>query len=142
MKKIYFILSFLTLTLMASAQDDIQPTKKQQDIEALRVAFISRELELTPEEAQKFWPLYNQYTRELNNTVRDDQDVLDRDEKVLNLRKRYKDQFVKVLGTERMNRLFGAEGRFRKVLIKAIQARRQNRLMNRPMMRRNAPMNR
>ena len=136
MKNLYFILAFVSITGMARSQEEIQPNnKKQQDIDALKVAFISKELELTPDEAQQFWPLYNQYSKELKTTVKDDQDILDRDEKVLNLRKRYKDQFVKVLGTQRMNRMYGAEGRFRRVLIKAMQMRRQNRV-NRPMMRR------
>lgn len=30
-------------------------------IKALRVAFISDRLDLSPEEAQKFWPIFNQY---------------------------------------------------------------------------------
>ena len=138
MKKIYLILIFVAVGCFAKAQE-LQPSeKKQQDIEALKVAFISKELELTPDEAQKFWPLYNQYSKELNTTVNQDQDILDRDEKVLNLRKRYKDQFIKVLGAQRMNRMFGAEGRFRQLLIKAIRRQRQfqqNR-PNRPMLRR------
>ena len=73
MKKLYFILSLILLTTVnqVRAQEIDQNEKKQQDIESLKVAFISRELELTPEEAQKFWPLYNQYSKELKVTVKD-----------------------------------------------------------------------
>ncbi len=113
--------------------------QKQQNIEALKVAFISKELELTPAEAEKFWPVYNQYSKELKALKvpsSDEVDVLDRDEKVLNLRKSYKDQFTKLLGAQRMNRLYGAEGRFRQVLIKAIKQRRAAQQI-RPRMRRN-----
>lgn len=135
MKKLYLIVTLLCSTTFIHAQDTEQPgDKKQQDIEALKVAFISKELELSPEDAQKFWPLYNQYSKELNTLVKDDQDVLDRDEKVLNLRKRYKEQFVKILGVQRMNRLYGSEGRFRKLLIKAIRRQQMNR-PNRPFRR-------
>jgi hypothetical protein len=136
MKKLYFILSFVFLTTLANAQDNQPPTQKtQQDIEALKVAFISRELDLTPDEAQKFWPVYNQYSKEFNAAVKDNHDVLDRDEKVLNIRKKYRDQFARLLGQDRMNRMFGAEGRFHKLLIKAM--RKQNgSQQNRPMMNR------
>lgn len=125
MKKLYLLVAFAGISFFAGAQETLPTEKKQQDIEALKVAFISKELELTPDEAQKFWPVYNQYAKELRSTIKDDADVLDRDEKVLNLRKRYKDQFTKVLGQERMNRVFNSEGRFRQLLIKSMRNQNQ-----------------
>ncbi|MEO6729961.1 MAG: hypothetical protein ABIN01_02005 [Ferruginibacter sp.] len=136
MKKLYFLMAFISISGFAIAQDDLPSEKKQQDIEALKVAFISKELDLTPDEAQKFWPVYNQYAKELKTTIKDDADVLDRDEKVLNLRKRYKDQFTKILGEQRMNRIFNAEGRFRQLLIKSMRNQNQ-RKANRPLQRKN-----
>lgn len=139
MKKLLLIFSVFFCLQTAIAQEDANqlPEKKQQNIEALKVAFISRELELTPEEAQKFWPVYNQYSKELNTTFEKGNDnVLDRDEKVLNLRKRYKDQFSKVLGDQRVNRMFGAETRFRQLLIKAMRNQQKPRQMDRPLLRR------
>ena len=127
MKKLYLLMTFAGITFFAGAQETLPTEKKQQDIEALKVAFISKELELTPDEAQKFWPVYNQYAKELRSTIKDDADVLDRDEKVLNLRKRYKDQFTKVLGQERMNRVFNSEGRFRQLLIKSMRNQNQRK---------------
>ena len=127
MKKLYLLMAFAGITFFADAQETLPTEKKQQDIEALKVAFISKELELTPDEAQKFWPVYNQYAKELRSTIKDDADVLDRDEKVLNLRKRYKDQFTKVLGQERMNRVFNSEGRFRQLLIKSMRNQNQGK---------------
>ena len=120
---LFFLLS---CTINSWAQGDVnQPDpKKERDIEALKVAYLSRELELSPEEAQRFWPLYNQYSREMRSAVTDDQDILDRDEKVLNLRKRYRDEFGRVLGPQRVNRMYGAEGRFRQLLLKQIRQQR------------------
>ena len=147
MKKIYLIILFAAVATFVKAQAPEQPPpqvseQKQQDIEALKVAFISKELELTPTEAEKFWPVYNQYSKELkglNIAANSNDDVLDRDEKVLNLRKRYKEQFTKLLGPQRLNRMFGAEGRFHQLLIKAIK--RQQRIRgvqgNRPLLRKN-----
>jgi len=131
MKKIYFILLLTISTLAGKAQEIESSEKMQQDIDALKVAFISRELELTPDEAQAFWPLYNQYSKELKSTVKEDMDPLDRDEKVLNLRKRYREQFVKVLGNQRIKKMYGTENRFRQLLIKAMRNQKQNRV-NRP----------
>ena len=141
MKKVYMVLSFICMGIIANAQDaapDVSE-KKQQDIQALKAAFITKELDLTPDEAQKFWPVYNQYEKEITTVVKDNtnDDALDREEKVLNIRKKYKGQFSKVLGNQqRMNRLFNAEGKFRKVLIRALQQRQMKRAMkNRPALR-------
>lgn len=142
MKKLYLLLSFICLTAIVHAQDAPEATpdvseKKQQDIQALKAAFITKELDLTPDEAQKFWPVYNQYEKEMD-VVKikkgDDVDVIDQQQKVLDIRKKYKDQFTKVLGNQqRMNRLFNAEGKFRKILIRAMQQRQMKRAAkNRP----------
>jgi Spy/CpxP family protein refolding chaperone len=138
MKKLYIILTFLMVSFFAKAQEEQPPVseqKQQEKIEALKVAFITKELDLTPDEAQKFWPVYNQYSKELKNTIKDNEDVIDRDEKVVNLRKRYKDQFTKVLGPDRMNRMFNAERDFRQLLIKSLRRQRQKANMDRPLIR-------
>ena len=137
MKKLYLILAIIFTGLASNAQQP-EPQlegKKEQDIEALKVAFISKELELTPEEAQQFWPVYNQYSNELKTAVKAEDDIIERDEKVLNLRKRYRERFIKILGQQRMNRMFGAEANFRKLLIKAIRKQRQLRHQNKPLKR-------
>lgn len=53
-KLIFFIL-FLTSFSLAQAQ------QKRERIKALKVAYITEELNLTSDEAAKFWPLYNAY---------------------------------------------------------------------------------
>ena len=136
MKKLYILSILICIVAFAKAQEEIPSEKRQQDIEALKVAFLSRELELTPDEAQKFWPVYNQYSKELKTIIKDEVDVLPRDEKVLNLRKRYRDQFSNILGQQRMNRIFNAEGRFRQLLIKSMRNQSQRNRANRPFPRR------
>jgi len=126
MKKFYLLLVLVSITAFVKAHDEaVNTEKKQQGIDALKVAFISRELDLTPDEAQKFWPIYNQYAKDLKNTISRGNDALDRDEKVLNLRKSYKDQFSNVLGQQRMNKIYNAEGRFRDLLIKSMRNQNQ-----------------
>jgi Spy/CpxP family protein refolding chaperone len=43
---------------------------KGEKIEALRIAFITQELQLTPQEAQKFWPVYKPIPRRYENAAR------------------------------------------------------------------------
>jgi Spy/CpxP family protein refolding chaperone len=145
MKKLYLILSFVCTAAIAAAQDAPAPEmseKKQQDIEALKAAFITKELELTPDEAKQFWPVYDQYDKEmrevLKNNKSEDVDVVEKDQKVIDVKKKYKERFTKVLGNQgRTNRLFTAEGKFRKILIRALQQRQMKRNMRRPGLRNN-----
>ncbi len=55
-KKIFLIL-FILLSIHAFAQPNF--FEKREQIKALKVGFITTELALTPEEASRFWPLYN-----------------------------------------------------------------------------------
>jgi hypothetical protein len=133
MKKLYLILSFVCINALAFAQDATEqemPEKKQQDIQALKVAFITKELELTPDEAEKFWPVYNQYDKEMETASKPNPNIIEREEKILNV--------TKVLGSQqRMNRLFNAQDKFRKLLIRALQQRQMKRAMKRPGLRNN-----
>ena len=57
MKKIFTLLFvFGYLTMMAQANDRLERIK------AFKVAFITEKLDLTPKEAQGFWPIYNKYS--------------------------------------------------------------------------------
>lgn len=56
MKRLY-IAAFLLLIAVAAANG--QPNRHER-IKAEKIAFITDELNLTPEEAQIFWPVYNQ----------------------------------------------------------------------------------
>ncbi|MBR2063990.1 MAG: hypothetical protein IJ971_04775 [Bacteroidales bacterium] len=81
MKKIIYI-SLTAVILFASAistsaQMNGQGDWKQRMLSE-KVAFLTIELGITPEEAQKFWPVYNQVDKE-------------RDEAMLNVFKAFKD---------------------------------------------------
>lgn len=65
MKRLLFIfLTFLVFT--AHGQDD-----KRSQIQAMKTAYITEELELTTSEAEKFWPVYNAYRKNLWNLRHD-----------------------------------------------------------------------
>jgi len=53
------LIAFVSLNVIA--QDGPIIRKKKEQIKALKVAFITNELELTSDEATKFWPLFNTF---------------------------------------------------------------------------------
>lgn len=55
-----FTLIALIFSFVFYAQGGRMKEKKEQ-IQSLKIAFISNKLSLTPEEAEKFWPVYNAF---------------------------------------------------------------------------------
>ncbi len=63
MKRIFIVLLFFFSTsAWLHAQID-----KREDLKALKTAFITQELDLSPKEAEKFWPIYNVYDEKIYN---------------------------------------------------------------------------
>jgi len=61
-KLITIALFFISIATFAQDGPIKQRFKeKKEQIKALKVAYITNELDLTPEEAAKFWPLYNAF---------------------------------------------------------------------------------
>lgn len=121
MKKYLLLLFALGSFLMVNAQ---KKGGGEDKIKALKIAFITQKLDLTASEAQKFWPVYNVYDEEVIKLRKNNNgDVIERDEKLLNIRKKYKVQFEKIIGAERTNKLYTVEGEFRNVLIKQLRNR-------------------
>ena len=56
--KIIFPILFLLITSISFAQGF---RDKKDKVKALKVAYITEQLDLTTEEAQKFWPIYNTF---------------------------------------------------------------------------------
>ena len=48
------------------AQDPGDETRAEK-IQSLKIAFITQKLQLTTDEAEKFWPVYNQYDNEIRS---------------------------------------------------------------------------
>jgi hypothetical protein len=113
MKKILCLLSFIVTVFIAQAQEhpmrgqNMQPpprpmTKVQRErLESFRIQFISKKLNLTPAEAEKFWPLYNEQkeaSRNLMQTAKEDEIAFQ--EAMLVIRKKFKKDLMPILKTE------------------------------------------
>lgn len=125
MKKIILLVLISLGVVATNAQNRPEKKFNKNNIEALKVAYITRQLNLTPEEAQKFWPVHNMYFEELKKTRRENLDnELVFEEKALNVRKKYNSDFRKILmRNERVNKLFKLEKDFNNELRKELMNR-------------------
>ncbi len=117
---------------------------RKENIESMKIAFLTRSLSLSPEEARIFWPVYNLYQSELNemrslrrksrHSVKEDpttmteleaekfiDDELAFKEEEFAIQKKYHAQFKKVLSMRKVALLYRAEDDFKKELIKRLQ---------------------
>ena len=58
---LFTLLSVLIVVSASYAQTGQMGREARERIEAQRIAFITKELSLTPDEATRFWPIYNEY---------------------------------------------------------------------------------
>ncbi len=123
MKKFLLTISiFICSVSLAQAQPD--PAKREEKIQALYIAYLTQQLKFTEDEAQKFWPVHAQYDKEIK-AVREDLNELDRQQATLNVKKKYQDRFIKILGADRANDFFKADAEFRKRMIERLRKMRQ-----------------
>lgn len=139
MKTFTYIVILILLSSYAKAQ---APKDK---IEQYRIAFITKEVNLTVEEARGFWPVYNKYRDELealrkNNKVDldnidyaklSDEDAEKKAKEIfalkqaeLDIQKKYYSEFKKVISTNKVLRLMKADADFKKRLVQLLQERR------------------
>jgi len=103
---------------------------------AARNRFITQQLSLTDEESRKFWPLYNKYQQELtavrilkrlNNSNANGADQVNKDleydSQMLVIKKKYRDEFYKILPPEKVSELYKSESEFKDELIKQLSER-------------------
>ncbi|MCF8238105.1 MAG: Spy/CpxP family protein refolding chaperone [Saprospiraceae bacterium] len=119
--------------------------KMEKRIESMRIAFITKELNLTPSESQAFWPVFNEMkdrekalreqmkpdkpveelTEQEANTVLDQQmNLMDKE---VTLRREYTERFRKILPATKVLKLQHAEGEFRRQLVNEVKERRSRK---------------
>ena len=157
MKRVSIILVLLLISIATYAQN----REAMKKIESARIALITERLGLTPEQAEKFWPVYRQYNmerREIRKEFRDARQNVDMKnltdeqskmlvqkgmelkQKELNLEKEYSGRLSQVITTQQLFRLKNAEKDFQQMLLKRIQDQRQRQDQNQKMMQRREMM--
>ncbi len=137
------LLSILVICLLVSSYAQAQKKgKRHEKIKSLRIAFITDKLQLTPDESEKFWPLYNEYddkrkalrrsfqnnknTKELTDDEAEKQiDAnFESQEKMIQLKRSYFEKFKSVLPAKKVAQLGKAEREFKAVVLKEMRKRR------------------
>ncbi len=107
MKKYIVFIVMIMLAIGVKAQPPengkFPKPERLEKIKALYVAYITQKLKLTPDEAQKFWPVHLQYEEEIQTINKSGLQEIDREEAVLKVKKKYAASFTKILGAERYN---------------------------------------
>jgi len=138
--KHFLIIVFLGLGLsLKGLSQDGGDLKDGGRLEALKIAYLTKKLDLTTEEAQRFWPVYNKYTEEIHNIRREQKEKnlpeLEAEDRILNVRKKYNGEFSKALSPQKADNFFRSEKDFGGYIQRELQQRRLNNQMNRRNMR-------
>ena len=148
--------SWITLLLamtswVAVAQEEDAPPpqtidpKVREKVEAARIALITNRLGLSPEQAEKFWPVYREFAQkrqEIRKEFRQVQQGVERNkpdqqkqeelvklgfqlkQNELNLEKDYSGRIMSIISAQQMLNLRKAEQDFRLLIINQLQQRR------------------
>ncbi len=132
---------FAFLNLAVNAQDRESHEARMEKYRTEKVSFLSTRLDLTPAEAEKFWPIYNQMEKErweaqkarrdLENKVSAAEESLS-DNEVIKLTRdfagsmqqegalitSYNEKLLKVLPPKKVLKLYKTENEFRMHMIK------------------------
>ncbi|KAA9332714.1 condensation domain-containing protein [Adhaeribacter soli] len=136
-----YTLFFALISLAFSAQaQGRRGGQRGEKIDAARTAFLTDKMKLTPEQAQKFWPLYNEFDakrKELRQKgrpfkgqnletlsdaqIKDQMTLMfDNRQKELNLDKEYADKFQKVISVRQLAAMYKGEREFTKALLQKL----------------------
>ncbi len=113
----------------------------REKIKAAHTAYITKQLNLTAAESEKFWPVYREYNekrRDLRLEIRaernaqtKDADVIARDlelkQKELDLEREYMTELGSIIPAGKLVKLRDAEIQFRRLIFRQIQERRRQR---------------
>jgi hypothetical protein len=134
--------SLMLLLLLTPFFSIAQPPRKgmhpdRERIESLEVGYLTKHLNLSPEDAQKFWPVFNKYRSDVKalNSNTAIIDPLDKQQKMLDIRKKYRTEFSKTLGQERGMKVYESEDDFRRMLKNAAHMRNRAKENQSPLMK-------
>ncbi|MBP6978810.1 MAG: hypothetical protein PHD61_04510 [Bacteroidales bacterium] len=139
-----FCLALTILTLSVSGQPDTPADSKRDVVKAHKIAFLTDRLSLTPEEAQRFWPVYNEYQdkkeivqkemfkgmdlRDMDIDVLTDEEATEiadnqiiKAQKLLDVQKEYHIKFKEVLPIQKVLKLYQAEKDFQHELLRKMR---------------------
>jgi len=142
----YISIGFLLLfSLTASAQgpgsnSNSRSSTQQDRILQIKIAKLTSDMKLTKSQAEKFWPVYHAFDnqrkeirreiRQLSRNFSEDDDAYKKQERIqelkqkeLDLTRRYKGDFLKVISEQQYGIMLVSEERFNQVLLDRLKER-------------------
>jgi len=137
MKKWLTILFLLLLPGFAAFAQNEEPQQTQQEpapkdagkLQERMREYIQNKLSLSKAEAEKFTPVFVRYFREFAQTHRENKtDRLILQQKIIELRLRYRGEFRQIMDEQRANKVFKYEDDFRREAIEIIRENKRDRI--------------
>lgn len=133
-----FLMTFIVNHVNAQEENSINK------VEQFKIAYITKELNLTPSEAEKFWPMYNEMVGKLKDLRKDRKIIIDeinskfenikedeakRKLQILNeielkevqIKKEYGEKLTTIIGFKKTLKLYNIEQEFKKELLKKLK---------------------
>ena len=149
MKQIIINTLIILIAVINSQAQKSSHAEKLEKYRSEKVAFLTSKLDLNSNEAQKFWPVYNQLEKEkweiqksrraIEEKIRDAEASLSEAEiikltrdfagsmqKEADIMIKYNEKFLKLLPPQKVLNLYQAENEFRVYMIKKFRDRRKN----------------
>ena len=118
---------FFSIGFSANAQND-------PELKSIKIALLTERMNLTSQQSEKFWPVYNRYESEMKVVWREmrqlrekgdagsnSKQAVDRlqqlEENRVKIRGKYKDAFLKVINANQLASMYAAESEFKKMLV-------------------------
>lgn len=136
MRKFLLIFSLLLVSASSLYSQDDGDHDGNEKIRDKMNEYIQKRLDLSDAEAKKFTPVFLNYFKEWRQTIRTNRgDKLVLQQKVVDLRLRYREQFRDILGEKRGNQVFNHQEKF----IQELRAINKSRGGDRPLRRNRNP---
>lgn len=136
------LLASISLSLNAQGPGMSRNNAQRPNVErvkAIRVAVLTEKMNLSTEEAEKFWPVYNEYEREqkkIKEKFQPNKDILslddaavekhlfgmlDMEEELVKLKKKYYQNFSKMVGSRKVAILAKSDREFNFAMIERLR---------------------
>lgn len=137
------VISISAYAQPAPKKDGKPEPKNMEQLESAKIGFFTTQMDLTPEEAGKFWPVYNEYHKALCDARKATRENFRAIKKLVaegsysevemkrllikyteectkddELERLYLDEFLKILPVEKVAKMYVAEEEFRAKMIK------------------------
>ncbi len=142
-RSVMLVVIFFAFSFTVVAQHNKPSSEREERIKTYKIAYITEKLNLTTDEAEKFWPVYNENEKVMKNKNREFRkshnlnpevveditdneaqqfisDQLTHDQEMLDLKKKFISNLEVVLAQKKILILMGAEKQFRVDLMKKV----------------------